>query len=301
MNIIEIINDLQLSVGDSKRMACPVCHTKNTFTITNTMGKIVWNCYKASCPVSGGTNVALSVSDVRKALGYMEPEADKPIPFVKPDYIVNAGPECWSYLDQYGLSPISACRYCGGNCHNNNPDYMCDGFAGDINGLYTADVIVLYDVKDHRIVFPVLDERGVMVDGSGRSLGKRIPKWKRYGNSDLPYHHGCGNVAVVVEDSVSAAVVGATVNNELKLDASEDDVYVGVAVLGTSLSEGHKRYLSQFSTIIVALDPDALPKSLKFAKELRTYCKDVRVLKLTDDLKYSNPDDITNLITLTQG
>jgi len=271
MNIIEIINDLQLSVGDSKRMACPVCHTKNTFTITNTMGKIVWNCYKASCPVSGGTNVALSVSDVRKALGYMEPEADKPIPFVKPDYIVNAGPECWSYLDQYAL-PEDA-----------------------------DDFTVLYDVKDHRIVFPVLDERGVMVDGSGRSLGKRIPKWKRYGNSDLPYHHGCGNVAVVVEDSVSAAVVGATVNNELKLDASEDDVYVGVAVLGTSLSEGHKRYLSQFSTIIVALDPDALPKSLKFAKELRTYCPDVRVLKLTDDLKYNNPVDIINLIALTEG
>jgi len=271
MNIIEIINDLQLSVGDSKRMACPVCHTKNTFTITNTMGKIVWNCYKASCPVSGGTNVALSVSDVRKALGYMEPEADKPIPFVKPDYIVNAGPECWSYLDQYALPEDD------------------------------DDFTVLYDVKDHRIVFPVLDERGVMVDGSGRSLGKRIPKWKRYGNSDLPYHHGCGNVAVVVEDSVSAAVVGATVNNELKLDASDDDVYVGVAVLGTSLSEGHKRYLSQFSTIIVALDPDALPKSLKFAKELRTYCPDVRVLKLTDDLKYNNPVDIINLIALTEG
>jgi len=266
MNIIEIINDLQLSVGDSKRMACPVCHTKNTFTITNTMGKIVWNCYRASCPVSGGTNVALSVGDVRKALGFMEPEDAKPVPFLKPDYLVNDGPECWEYLKQYGMSP--------------------------------KDVTVLYDVKDHRIVFPVLDERGCMVDGSGRALGKRIPKWKRYGNSDLPYHCGCGNVAVVVEDSVSAAVVGATVN---KLDASEDDVYVGVAVLGTSLSEGHKRYLSQFSTIIVALDPDALPKSLKFAKELRTYCKDVRVLKLTDDLKYSNPDDITNLITLTQG
>ena len=268
MNIIEIINDLQLSVGDSKRMACPMCHTKNTFTITNTMGKIVWNCYKASCTVSGGTDVALSVGDVRKALGYMTEEPE-PIPFVKPDYIVNDGPECWEYLKQYDLSP--------------------------------TDVTVLYDVKDHRIVFPIVNWRGVMVDGSGRSLGKRIPKWKRYGNSDLPYHCGCGTVAVVVEDSVSAAVVGATVNNYLKLDALDDDVYVGVAVLGTSLSEGHKKYLSQFSTIIVALDPDALPKTLKFTKELRTYCPDVRVLKLQDDLKYNNPDDISNLINLTQG
>ena len=267
MNIIEIINDLQLTVGDSRRMACPVCHTKNTFTITNTMGKIVWNCYKASCPVSGATNVAMSVTDVRKALGYMTEEVFKD-KFEKPDYIVENTEICDDWLSQYNLS--------------------------------SDDLDVFYDVKDHRIVFPVIDGCE-MVDGSGRSLGKRIPKWKRYGNSDLPYHCGYGNVAVVVEDSVSAAVVGATVNNNLKLDAKDDDVYVGVAVLGTSLSEGHKRYLSQFPTIIVALDPDALPKSLKFAKELRTYCPDVRVLKLTDDLKYSNPDDITNLITLTQG
>ena len=29
-----------------------------------------------------------------------------------------------------------ACHYCGGNCNNNDPDYMCDGFAGDIDGLF---------------------------------------------------------------------------------------------------------------------------------------------------------------------
>ena len=33
------------------------------------------------------------------------------------------------------------CRYCGGNCPNEPDDseYLCDGFAGDIDGLY-ADV-----------------------------------------------------------------------------------------------------------------------------------------------------------------
>jgi len=81
---------------------------------------------------------------------------------------------------------------------------------------------------------------------------------------------------------VSAAVVGS-------------DVYVGVAVLGTSLSESHKRYLSQFSAAIIALDPDALPKTLQFAKELRGYVDSVRVMKLTDDLKYRNPTDLENL------
>jgi len=81
---------------------------------------------------------------------------------------------------------------------------------------------------------------------------------------------------------VSAAVVGS-------------DVYVGVAVLGTSLSESHKRYLSQFSTAIIALDPDALPKTLQFAKELSNYVDNVRAMRLMDDLKYRNPTDLENL------
>ena len=120
------------------------------------------------------------------------------------------------------------------------------------------------------------------MDATGRSLGKRLPKWRRYGKSGLPYTSGCGNVAVVVEDCLSAAVVGY-------------GTFVGVALLGTSLQETHKRYLSQFSTAIIALDPDALPKTLLMAKELRGYVNDVRVLRLTDDFKYRNPTDMENL------
>jgi len=144
---------------------------------------------------------------------------------------------------------------------------------------------LMYDVKEHRVVFPVIHE-GRIVDANGRSLGKRIPKWKRYGKSDLPFVSGHGKVAVVVEDCVSASVL-------------DSEVYVGVAVLGTSLSESHKRYLSQFSTAIIALDPDALPKTMAFAKELRAYVNDVKVLRLQDDLKYKKKDDIENLINLT--
>ena len=78
-----------------------------------------------------------------------------------------------------------------------------------------------------------------------------------------------------------------------------NEVYVGVAVLGTSLSESHKRYLSQFSTAIIALDPDALPKTLLFAKEIRDVVPNVKVLKLTDDLKYRKEEDFKNLYNLT--
>jgi DNA primase len=143
------------------------------------------------------------------------------------------------------------------------------------------DIGVMYDVKEDRVVFPVVHD-GKIVDATGRAIGKRLPKWKRYGNSGLPYTYGCGNVAVVVEDCVSAAVVGY-------------GSFVGVALLGTSLQESHKGYLAQFSTAIIALDPDALPKTLQMAKELRGHVNDVRVLRLKDDLKYRNPTDMENL------
>ena len=33
------------------------------------------------------------------------------------------------------------CRYCGGNCPNepDNSEYLCDGFAGDIDNLYHSN------------------------------------------------------------------------------------------------------------------------------------------------------------------
>jgi hypothetical protein len=107
----------------------------------------------------------------------------------------------------------------------------------------------------------------------------------------LPYSFGSGSVAVVVEDCVSAAIVGATDIH----GCFTSGVFTGVAVLGTSLGEGHKRYLTQFSTAIIALDPDALPKTLAFAKELRGHVSNVKVLRLTDDLKYRNPTDVDAL------
>ena len=125
-----------------------------------------------------------------------------------------------------------------------------------------------------------------MVDGAGRSLTERLPKWKRYGESGLPYVYGSERVAVIVEDAISAAVVGSTV------------ACTGVALLGTSLQSAHKKPLAQYAKLIVALDPDALPKTLGIAQELRSIHSGVSVLRLSDDLKYRNPRDIQNLENL---
>jgi len=249
-NIREYIKDLDISNGETRRLNCPSCNGYKTFTVTNNMGSILWNCYKVTCDISGNSKVRLSVDDIKKT-SIQQAKVD----FVLPDYVVphRYRREVMQFCELWDLDPDAV------NLH--------------------------YDVKENRVVFPVQD-RGTILDAVGRSVTKRLPKWKRYGNSDLPFTFGYGRVAVVVEDCVSASVIGS-------------DIYVGVAVLGTSLSEAHKKYMTRFSTAIIALDPDALPKTLSFAKELKAYVKNVYVLKLTDDLKYKNDVDIMNLINLT--
>ena len=239
---------MDVPVGMTVRTKCPNCGER-TFTVTNNMGSLVWNCFRASCNVKGGTRVRISVDDIRAGFGGAQEFAEDT--FDLPPYVVDN-------LDNLFLK-----RFCA------------------TWGIDPKELGLLYDVKEDRLVFPIRHE-GRIVDATGRSLSKRLPKWKRYGKSGLPYTSGCGKVAVVVEDCLSAAVVGY-------------GTFVGVALLGTSLQESHKRYLSQFSTAIVALDPDALPKTLQMAKELRGHVNDVRVLRLTDDLKYRNPTDMENL------
>ena len=248
-NIYNTISDMDIPNGSTKRMDCPNCGGYKTFTVTNNMGSLVWNCYKASCTLKGGTRVHLSVDDIRSGFSGAEKFAEEA--FELPSYIVP---------------------------HRKTNDVLqfCCSYQLDPNELG-----VLYDVKEDRVVFPI-SHNGKLVDATGRALGKRLPKWKRYGKSGLPFSHGCGKVAVVVEDCVSAAVVGGK-------------SFVGVAILGTSLQESHKGYLTQFSTAVMALDPDALPKTMVMAKELRGHVNDVRVLRLRDDLKYRNPEDMEKL------
>ena len=54
------IDNIVLYIGESKRIDCPVCKGYKTFTVSNMNGNIVWNCYKASCGVSGGRRTGLT-------------------------------------------------------------------------------------------------------------------------------------------------------------------------------------------------------------------------------------------------
>ena len=249
MDIRNFVDDLDVANDATVRRNCPVCDGFKTFTVTNKNGMLVWNCYKAGCFVHGGTRTHLSVEDIRNSMRIKDTEE---IVWEKPACIVK------------------------GYQHKGVKNFLA-GWS-----LSHMQPYPLYDVKENRVVFPIFRDRA-MVDGAGRSLAGRLPKWRRYGESGLPYTNGSASVAVLVEDAISAAVIG--LNKQC----------TGIALLGTSLQNTHKKILSEYSKLIVALDPDAMPKTLSIAQELRSIHKQVSVLRLRDDLKYRNPLDMHNL------
>ena len=77
----------------------------------------------------------------------------------------------------------------------------------------------------------------------------------------------------------------------------------GVALLGTNLLREHKEYLDTFDKIIVALDPDALNKTIEYTKELKSYCNpsEVVAMHIEDDMKYRREADMLKLRELVNG
>ena len=253
MDIIKYIGTLDLTLDQSYRGNCPKCGGKNTFTATRGIGKLLYNCYKAGCSLSGTTKQRVSIQDLKNN------KSDEGTKFTMP---VNIVPAVDSTKNSTTFEKFSS-RY----------------------GLNLNNVHLHYDLKEHRIVFPIMYDYEI-VDAVGRATNSKInPKWKRYGASGYGYSIGDGDVAVVVEDCISATVVA-----QLFKDC------VGFALLGTTFLPSYQKQLKNINTVIIALDPDANNKSLILKKELSSHMdSQVFSLKLEDDLKYRKKYDITRL------
>ena len=141
---------------------------------------------------------------------------------------------------------------------------------------------LMYDLKDRRAVFPIFIDN-VLIDAVGRALAGAEPKWLRYTGKANYFIGGTGKTVVVVEDVISAITVA-------KLG------FTGMAILGTSLSVAHMEQLGNYSQVIVALDPDAAHKTLRFRQEIEAWTGSTTIaLRLDDDIKYRVESDIEQL------
>jgi hypothetical protein len=244
---ISSIQDIDLSLGETKRMSCIECGGYNSLTITRTSKGVLYNCYRVSCKLSGGKLLGLTRDTLETAL--RKPvTASKPKPLPTPHEWVNVA-----------RSPASVAWLKAWHSWEAVEAGLCE---------------VRYDLREDRIVFLVYNE-GILVDAAGRALNKAVyPKWKRYGTSTVPFMCGTGDIGVIVEDAFSACAVTSVQSGE----------FTGVALMGTSLSPEHKQHLRRFRALIVALDKDATKKSIDMARELAPIAP-TRVAVLEHDLK----------------
>jgi hypothetical protein len=153
-------------------------------------------------------------------------------------------------------------------------------FLRDNNCLEAYDsgfINIRYAPAEKRVLFYTNDEQGA----AGRSLVGHRAKWWSYGDASKGIHVGVGTTAVIVEDTPSACSV------------SRLQGLVGVALLGTNITEQIRNTLKSYTKIYIVLDNDASTKAITLARSLSSAAK-VRLTK--HDLKYLSVEHIQGLL-----
>ena len=72
-NIRQFVNDLGLKEDERHRGDCPECRGRNTFTATNNLGDIKYNCFKLGCRVGGIYDTGMTAAEIFLCLLYTSP------------------------------------------------------------------------------------------------------------------------------------------------------------------------------------------------------------------------------------
>ena len=178
-SILSKLQELNVEEGVSKRFDCVICGKKNTLSVTKKRGKLLWNCFSASCNTRGNVGVDFSKDDLVKEIENKD-KGEELKPFIFPDYCVNVdrSDKAIKYIKHFDFYDV----------YEANPNYF------------------MYDVKGDRLVF-VVEHGGSVVGAVGRSL-KGGMKWLRYDSCHAPFiMKANSDTAIIVEDCVSACVV----------------------------------------------------------------------------------------------
>ena len=259
-NIRQFVNNLGLKDGERYRGDCPECRGRNTFTATNELGDIKYNCFKLGCTVGGIYGMDMTAAEIHRRMeqqqlqrAYTDINKEKDTMEI-PEYVVTpkaSHTKYQRYVRRWGIA------------------------IGD----------TMYDVKDERVVFPIRDG-GRIVDAVGRAVGKKQhPKWYRYTGEADYYTIGIGKTLLIVEDVVSAVVA-----------AQELPYITAMAILGTSMNPHHFEKIGEYDKVIIALDPDAIGKTVEYRREIELWTgRKTTAMNLIDDIKYREYEDMEKL------
>ena len=173
---IDIIKSIRLKDGESRTIDCPFCGGKKKFSITKNDGRVLWNCYKASCTSRGTYSSSRSIDTCKTKLVKSTITTERrynPLPSVL------SSPDNHEHVVEYLKSVNSYDAYKAGYIH------------------------IMYAPADNRVLFFTRNKSGAV----GRALDGRLPKWWSYGDTEQGIQVGTGTHVVVVEDAASACSV----------------------------------------------------------------------------------------------
>ena len=175
---LKAIQTLNIEKGRNYRGDCIFCLNRNTLSVRNENGKLIWNCFHASCEAKGIANNGVTIDDLQTFMDSKDIPHDIPPKFTIPKEFVTVygNNKAREYISKYELEDTEA--------------------------------RLMYDVKQDRIVF-LIENNGEVVGAVGRGLADdTIPKWYKYNTCHYPFVAGSNKyIGVVVEDCVSACKV----------------------------------------------------------------------------------------------
>jgi len=174
---IQMVKGISLRANERRSLNCPFCgDTKKKFSIARIDGRIVWNCYRASCDARGAFNTDRNQSELKSRLSRSEISLPRKI---------NSIPSI--------LSSVYS--------HSDAVEYLKS--VNSLEAYKDGLVHIKYSPSDNRVLFFNKDKTGAV----GRALDKRNPKWWSYGDTSGGIVVGDNSHAVVVEDAASACSV----------------------------------------------------------------------------------------------
>lgn len=256
-DIMTYIESLDIPEGSTYRGTCPTCRSRGTFTVARINRKLVYNCYRNSCPTRGAQHRDASINSVKT---YLNTHTVSGVEEVKlPPHIVQ------------GVQTEAGRRFL----------QRTGAYPAYRDGLFR----VYTDIIEQRLVIPLHDIDGTLVNLGGRSLVGAQPKFKVYyrKNPIPPFIVGSGYRVVIVEDFASAACV------------AQLPFTVGFALLGTNFEvDKHIAHLKALNPveIMVALDRDATKKAVALQKLLTFFFDCAKVIPLTKDIKDMTEEEL---------
>ena len=172
---LQIIKEIKIREGDAVVITCPFCYGEKKLALSKMDGKLMWNCYRASCEGKGIYSGRRNLSSAKNYLGKQVQTRDvykRPLPSITTS--LENHPPALEYLNQV-----------------NSLEAYQNGY-----------IRVRYDPSADRVVF--YSGEGAV----GRSLrASRAAKWVTYGKIPQGVHIGVGKTAILVEDIPSACSV----------------------------------------------------------------------------------------------